>query len=284
VRAASFARFDAWAAAFDPPFAPQPRKTRWFSDAYRSAPVLHRSAEQLAAASICRCEERSMSLSVGSNSSNPFALIQSMWPHSSSTNGAQGQSDPLASLLSSLGQQYPAAQISGANSSSPTSPSASTPGSSSANTQFGPQTLQALLALQTDNSDPQALASQFANAVNDADPTSQSDASQGQRGHHHHHMGAGGSGGQNLLSLLSGASSSATSKTTTNPNGTSTTSITYADGSTVSMTTAASGTSGSDATTSSAGGANVTGGNMLERLIQMQAQLLAPAATQSVTA
>ena len=33
-----------------------------------------------------------------------------------------------------------------------------------------------------------------------------------------------------------------------------------------------------------AGGANVAGGNMLERLIQMQAQLLAPAATQSVTA
>ena len=227
-----------------------------------------------------------MSLSVtGSNSGNPFALFQSMWPQSASTNGAQGQSDPLASLLASLGQQNPAAQNSGANSSSPTSPSASTPGSSSANTQFGPQTLQALLALQTDNSDPQALTSQFANAVNDADTDApQSDASQGQRGHHHHHMGAGGSGGQNLLSLLSGASGSATSKTTANPNGTSTTSITYADGSTVSMTTAASGTSGSDATTSSAGGANVTGGNMLERLIQMQAQLLAPAATQSVTA
>ncbi|MFZ2067771.1 MAG: hypothetical protein WAV27_17475 [Xanthobacteraceae bacterium] len=227
-----------------------------------------------------------MSLSVGSNSSNPFALFQSMWPQSASTNGAQGQSDPLASLLASLGQQNPAAQSPGANSSSPTSPGASTPGSSSANSQFGPQTLQALLALQTDSSDPQALTSQFANAMTDADPTSsqQSDASQGQRGHHHHHMGAGGSGGQNLLSLLSGASSSATSKTTTNPNGTSTTSITYADGSTVSMTTAPSGTSGSDATTSSAGGANVTGGNMLERLIQMQAQLLAPAATQSVTA
>ena len=228
-----------------------------------------------------------MSWSVtGSNNSNPFAFMQSLWPQGASANGTQGQSDPLSSLLAALGQQNPAAQNSGANSSSPVSPSAGTSGASSTSGQFGPQTLQALLALQTDSSDPQALASQFANAVNDADPTGsqQAGASQGQGGHHHHHhMGAGGSGSQSLLSLLAGTNGSATTQTTANPNGTTTTSITYADGSTVSMTSAASGTSGSDATTSSAGGANVTGGNMIERLIQMQAQLLAPAATQSVT-
>jgi hypothetical protein len=224
-----------------------------------------------------------MSLSVnGSNTNNPFALFQSLWPQSASANGAQSQSDPLSSLLASLGQQNP-----GAISSSPTPSGASPSGTSNTNGQFGPQTLQALLALQSSNSNPQTLASQFANAVNDADPTAsqQTGASQDQRGHHHHHMGgAGGSGGQNPLSLLSGASGTGTSQTTTNANGTTTTSITYADGSTVSMTTAAGGTSGSDTTTSSAGGANVASGNMLERLIQMQAQLLAPAATQSVTA
>jgi hypothetical protein len=49
-------------------------------------------------------------------------------------------------------------------------------------------------------------------------------------------------------------------------------------------TAAASGASGSDTTSASAGGANVASGNLLERLIQMQAQLLTPAATQSVTA
>lgn len=224
-----------------------------------------------------------MSLSVnGSNTNNPFALFQSLWPQSASANGTQGQSDPLSSLLASLGQQNP-----GANSSSPTPAGPSTLGTSNTSGQFGPQTLQALLALQSSNSNPQTLASQFADAVNDADPTAQqSGATQGQGGHRHHHMSGagGGSSGQNLLSLLSGSNSSATSQTTANPNGTTTTSITYADGSTVSMTSAAGGTSGSDATTSSAGGANVAAGNMLERLIQMQAQLLAPAATQSVTA
>ena len=83
----------------------------------------------------------------------------------------------------------------------------------------------------------------------------QSGASQGQHGHHHQHVdGAGGSGGQNLLSLLAGGSGSASSQSTPNPNGTTTTSITYADGSTVSMTTAAaSGASGSDTTSASAG-------------------------------
>jgi hypothetical protein len=229
-----------------------------------------------------------MSWSVtGSNAGNPFAFLQSLWPQNASANGAQGQSDPLSSLLSALDQQNPGTQNPGANASSPTSPTAGTPGGSSTNTQFGPQTLQALLALQTDSSNPQSLASQLTDAMNEVDSASsqQAGASQGQGGHHrHHHVGAGG-GGQNLLSLLAGANGSATTQTTTNPNGTTTTSITYADGSTVSTTTAApSGTAGSDVTSSSAGGANVTGGNLLERLIQMQAQLLAPASTQSVTA
>lgn len=223
-----------------------------------------------------------MSWSVaGSNASNPFGFLQSLWPQSAAANGTQGQSDPLSSLLAALDQQN-----SGTNASSPATPSPGASGTSSTNAQFGPQTLQALLALQTDNSDPQALASQVTDALNDSDPASaqQSGATQSRHGHHHH-MRAGGSGGQNLQSLLAGINGSATTQTTANPNGTTTTSITYADGSTVSTTTAApGGTAGSDVTSASAGGANVTSGNLLERLIQIQAQLLAPAASQSVTA
>jgi len=225
-----------------------------------------------------------MSVSVtGSNVSNPFAFLQSLWPQSSAAGGAQAQSDPLSSLLAALdqGSQTSSAGLLGSSSSlSGASGSSNSPGA-----QFGPQTLQALLALQSDETNPQALASQLTNEASGADPSStQIGASQG--GHHrHHHAGAGGSGGQNLLSLLTGTSGSSTTQTTANPNGTTTTSITYADGSTVSTTSgAASGTAGSDATSSSAGAANVSTGNLLERLIQMQAQLLAPAATQSVTA
>lgn len=223
-----------------------------------------------------------MSWSVaGSNASNPLGFLQSLWPQSPSGNSAQSQSDPLSSLLAALDQQNP-----GTNASSAATPSPGVPGTSSINAQFGPQTLQALLALQSDNSDPQALASQVTDALNDSDPASaqQSGATQSRHGHHHH-MRAGGSGGQNLLSVLAEINGSATTQTTTNPNGTTTTSITYADGSTVSTTTASSGgAAGSDVTSASAGGANVTSGNLLERLIQIQAQLLAPAASQSVTA
>jgi hypothetical protein len=223
-----------------------------------------------------------MSWSVaGSNASNPLGFLQSLWPQGASAKDKQGQSDPLSSLLASLDQQNPAG-----NSSASTPPSAGAAGAGNSSAQFGPQTLQALLALQTEDSDPQALASQVTGALQDSDPASaqQPGATQSRHGHHHH-MHAGGNGGQNLLSLLAGINGNATTQTTTNPNGTTTTSITYADGSTVSTTTpAGGGMAGSDVTSASAGGANVTSGNLLERLIQMQAQLLAPTATQSVTA
>jgi len=226
-----------------------------------------------------------MSLSVnGSNSPNPFALFQSLWQQqSSSANGTPNETDPLSSLLAALGQQD-----TGSTASANATPSATSSGSGATSPQFGPQTLQALLALQANGSGSQSLASQFANAVNGLDPGGSQQAGQSQSGHHHHHHymgGGGGSGGiggiQNLMNMLAGA----TSQTTANANGSTTTSISYADGSSVSMTTAASGTSSaSDSTTASAGGASVSGNNLLEQLIQMQAQLVAPAATQSVTA
>ena len=73
--------------------------------------------------------------------------------------------------------------------------------------------------------------------------------------------------------------------TATNGNGLTTTSINFADGSNVSMTGAPPATSASSTTGagSMVGAANVAGNNLIERLIQMQAQLLTPTTTQSVT-
>jgi hypothetical protein len=226
-----------------------------------------------------------MSLFVsGSNPNNPFAL-QSLWQQGASSSAPQSQSDPLSSLLAALGQQVTGA-AGATNGTSPTGASAPA-GSGSMAQQFGSQTLQALLALQANGSDPQSLLSQFAAGGDDAtaQQSQQSQQSQGQHGHHHHHhvdFGSNGAGaGPNPMSMLMAADAGASSQTTTNANGSTTTSITYADGSSVSMTTAAAG---STATSSSppAGGSTGTNNNLIEQLIQMQAQLLTPSSTQTV--
>jgi hypothetical protein len=225
-----------------------------------------------------------MSLSVnGSNQNNPFAL-QSLWQQQAwSASGTQAQSDPLSQLLAELGQQGTGAASTASGAASTTAGTAAVTASTSP--QFSPQTLQALLALQDNGSNPQSLFTQLTDAANDADLTSgqagQTQPGQDQHGRHHHHWDANGSGtgGKDPLAMLSGAAS----QTTTNANGSTTTSITYANGSSVNMTTAAAGTSGTASSTSStAGGAGVTGNNLIEQLIQMQAQLLTPSATQSI--
>ena len=107
--------------------------------------------------------------------------------------------------------------------------------------------------------------------------------------HHHHMHGAGQGGGGGLADLLSSTDlTGATSQTATNADGSTSTTITYADGSTVTMTTPAS--SSSDASSSSSGssssGSNSSSNgnnNLLERLIQMQAQLLTSMANQIST-
>jgi hypothetical protein len=220
-----------------------------------------------------------MSLSAsGSSTNNPFAYLQSLWQQASSPSGTSSQSDPLAALLSELDGQQGAGTASGANgTASSTADAATAAGTSS---QFGPQTLQALLALQDNGSSLQSQFDQFANAVNGADPTSgQAQQSDGQQGHHHHWdtgSSSNNSSGQDPLAMLANA----TSQTTTNANGSTTISINYANGSSVSMTTAAPG--GSDSTSSQAGAASVTGNNLIEQWIQMQAQLVNSAATQSI--
>jgi hypothetical protein len=220
-----------------------------------------------------------MSLSVNGWNNNPFAYLQSLWQQGLSASGTQAQSDPLSALLAELGQQGTAGTPASATTSS-ASGATTVPGGTA--TQFGPQTLQALLALQSGGSDPQSLLSQFANAATGADPAAaaQTPQSPGQHGHHHR-MGTGGSSsgtvGQNPLAMLTAAGSGATSQTTTGADGATTTSITYADGSTVTLTSPAAGSS-----TTSAGAGSVAGNNLIEQLIQMQAQLLNPANTQSI--
>lgn len=110
----------------------------------------------------------------------------------------------------------------------------------------------------------------------------------GKGGHHHHHhvaasggsgnsTGADGSGsstdGSNsdpLLQALAGAASTSV----TNSDGSTTTSLTYADGSKVTMTTPATSTSSSSATSSY---------NIIEQMIQREAQMISSGATQSLS-
>lgn len=112
-----------------------------------------------------------------------------------------------------------------------------------------------------------------------------SKALQGAKGHHHHHVadsdgdasgaggsssGTSGSSSDPLLQALSGASSTSV----TNSDGSTTTSVTYADGSKVTMTSPAASTSSSSATSSY---------NMIEQMIQREAQAISSGATTSLS-
>ena len=206
-----------------------------------------------------------MSVSVnGSNANNPYALWQSLLqPDSSASNGAQ--SDPIASLLAALGQGQGSATGTSASAGGASSSSTSaTATSGSSSPQFGAQTLQTLFDMQANADNPQAAQSPLDGSTGSDDSFSSSQAGGGQ-------------------SLLGSADSGATSQTAINANGSSTTTTTYADGSTVALTTAApSGGSSSSTTANTAGGINVMQNNLLERLIQMQAQLVNPATVQNV--
>src|SRR3977135_2595840 len=107
-----------------------------------------------------------------------------------------------------------------------------------------------------------------------------SSALKGGRGHHHHHVassegsgsaaGTDGSSSDPLLQALQGASSTAV----TNSDGSTMTSMTYADGSKVTMTSPAAKTASSSATSSY---------NIIEQLIQREAQAIASSATASLS-
>jgi hypothetical protein len=99
------------------------------------------------------------------------------------------------------------------------------------------------------------------------------------RAHHHHHGDGGGGGG---LDALLSATSGANSKTVNNADGSTTTTITYADGSSIAMNTPAAAST-SD-TSSGGSGKQSAAFNMLEKLIQMQAQLIGGSSDTSLIA
>jgi hypothetical protein len=80
--------------------------------------------------------------------------------------------------------------------------------------------------------------------------------------------------------LSSTDATGAQSQTTDNADGSTSTTITYADGSTVSMTMPAASSNGSQTSGGSSG--SPASNNLLEQLIQMQAQLIAPSASQNL--
>lgn len=89
--------------------------------------------------------------------------------------------------------------------------------------------------------------------------------------HHAHHSGGGGGGGaEALMQALQGASST----TTTNSDGSITTTLTYADGTKLTMSQPASSASSSSASTQY---------NLVEKMMQRQTDALATAAKQSVS-
>ena len=112
--------------------------------------------------------------------------------------------------------------------------------------------------------------------------------SHGKGGRHHHAAAsdgstsgasgpsAGGSNSDALLQALSGASSTAV----TNGDGSTTTSVTYADGSKVTMTSPAASTTASSGTSSSSATSSY---NMIEQMIQREAQAISSGATASLS-
>jgi len=106
------------------------------------------------------------------------------------------------------------------------------------------------------------------------DSVSMDEMSQSLRGggRHHHAGGAGAGNNDALMQALQGASSNST----TNSDGSTTTTLTYADGTTVTMTQPASSSS---STSNSA----TQSYNFIERLIERQAQAIAANAQQSLS-
>ena len=97
----------------------------------------------------------------------------------------------------------------------------------------------------------------------------------GGHGHHHAHGAGGGKGGQDaLLQALDGASSTSTK----NSDGSTTTTMTYSDGTTVTMNTPATASGNSSASNSAS-----SSYNLVEKMIQKQADALALSAKQSLS-
>lgn len=249
-----------------------------------------------------------MFMAVGT-ASNALSYLQSLLAQGTAGTGSTANADPLSSLLGNL---------SGAGSDGDTKTPAGSTGSAAPAPSFDPGTMAALLSLQGQGG-PQGLSlfakldtdgngqiskSEFETTLGNAgvdqtsadalfdklDANGDGSIDQGELanarhgGHYHHHaegaaQGSGSSGQGGVASLLSATDATgATTQTASNADGSSTTTITYTDGSKVEMTSPATA---SGSTSAGASGPNTA--NLIERLIQMQAQLLNTAASTTST-
>lgn len=172
----------------------------------------------------------------------------------------------------------------------------------------GPSKLKSLIGKFDTNGDGQISQSEFENAIGpNADKAKvdelfskldgngdgevsqdemQSAMQKAHGGHHHHHHGAQGPGGQAgsdpLQALLSGTSADGTSsQSAINSDGSTTTTITYADGTKVEMTVP-SASNGAAPNGPSPNPEAPNFANLLKQLISLQAQLAAPTTNLSV--
>jgi hypothetical protein len=247
--------------------------------------------------------------------SGVLSSLQSLLARGTAGTGSAANADPLSSLLGGLSGA-------GSDGDTPKATAGST-GNAAPKPSFDPGTMAALLSLQgqggpqgssplfakldtdgngqvsktefettlgnagVDQTSADALFDKLdANGDGSIDPSELAKARHG--GGHHHHMhaeggaqGSGSSGQGGPASLLSApGAAGATSQTTTNADGSSTTTISYANGSKVEMTSPAIA---SGSATPGAGPSGPNTANLIERLIQMQAQLLNTAASTTST-
>jgi hypothetical protein len=209
-----------------------------------------------------------MSLSVnGSSNNNPNALWQSLLQSDAPASGS-AQSDPIASLLAALGQNTGTASANASSANAPsssTSATVSTP-SGGSSPQFDRQTLQTLFDAQSGASSSQSSPAQLGNGPGDSYAPQQAQQSGGHHGHHRHNqVGRAPGGDQSGPDMLDPAG--------------------FADSGATSQTNAAAESDGSNSSGSaaaSAGSASLANNNLLERLIQMQAQLTSATTPQNI--
>ncbi len=252
-----------------------------------------------------------MSMSIGATS-NALSYLQSLLQQGAAgANGPANANDPLSALLQTL-SGFGASTDPATSAAAPIGTTASSGYSSfDASTMAALISLQGqsatgvtahsssqLFAKLDTNGDGQISKSEFETALGDAGVNSssadalfakldsngdgsisQSELAKAKHGHHHHHHGGGepqanASAGQNAIDTLlsSAGASGAATQTASNSNGSTTTTISYANGSTVEMTLPAAEANGSG--TSSTGTSGQSSANLLEQLIQLQAQLL----------
>jgi EF-hand domain pair len=252
-----------------------------------------------------------MSVSAAGSSSNAYWYLQSLLQQGGANSSNTVANDPISQLLSAFYPAGPSDPSSSATNSTnaTTSTDATIPmASCMVCSGLSPDTMSALISMQSQdrtsaisanaqslfskldtNGDGTVSKSEFESIFGSNADLSKVDGlfnaldsnsdgsisldeltSAAQQAHalHHHHMHGGEQAQTNPSDLLS---ASGTSQTMTNADGSTTTTINYSDGSTVSMTTPAASSDSSGSGTQSSG----TNGNILEQLIQYQAQLLA---------